>query len=134
MRTDVFFDTNVLLYFASEEPVKSARSATLLQGGGVVSAQVLNEFASVSLGGKRRLSFAEVRTTLNAVLACCAVVPLTVETHLTGLRYAETHRLSVYDAMVLAAAVLSGCSVLYTEDMHDGLVVDGVTVRNPYKP
>lgn len=133
MRTDVFFDTNVLLYFASAEPVKAARSAALLRQGGIVSAQVLNEFASVSLGKKRRLSFTEVRITLNAVLACCLVVPLTIDTHLTGLRYAEANKLPVYDAMILAAAVLSGCSVLYTEDMHNGLVIDGVTIRNPYK-
>jgi predicted nucleic acid-binding protein len=122
------------LYFASAEPVKAARSAALLRQGGVVSPQVLNEFASVSLGKKRRLTFVEVRTTLNAVLACCLVTPLTVETHLTGLTYAETHRLSLYEAMIVASAVLAGCSVLYSEDMHNGRVIDGVTVTNPYKP
>ena len=133
MRTDVFFDTNVLLYLVSKEAVKAARSETLLRQGGIINPQVLNEFASVSLSNKFGLTFLEVRTSLNAVLASCSVVPLTIDTHLTGLRYAERYKLPVNDSMLLAAAVLSGCTLLYTEDMHNGLVVDGVTVKNPYK-
>lgn len=135
MRTDVFFDTNILLYFVSKEAVKAARSETLLRQGGVISPQVLNEFASASLSKtKFGLTFLEVRTSLNAVLASCLVAPLTIDTHLTGLRYAERYKLPIYDSMIIAAAVLAGCKLLYSEDMHNGLVVDGVTVTNPYKP
>jgi predicted nucleic acid-binding protein len=34
--------------------------------------------------------------------------------------------------MIVAAAQLAGCTVLYSEDMHDGLVVEGLAIRNPY--
>jgi predicted nucleic acid-binding protein len=61
-----------------------------------------------------------------------AVVPLTLETHERGLELAERYRLQLYDGMIVAAAQLAGCTVLYSEDMHDGLVIDGLSIRNPY--
>jgi predicted nucleic acid-binding protein len=46
---------------------------------------------------------------------------------------AERYILNIYDAMIVAAAQLAGCTVLYSEDMHDGLVIDRLTIRNPYR-
>jgi predicted nucleic acid-binding protein len=40
--------------------------------------------------------------------------------------------MNVYDGMIVAAAQLAGCRVLYSEDMHDGLVIDRLTIRNPF--
>jgi predicted nucleic acid-binding protein len=62
------------------------------------------------------------------------VVPVTEETHVLGLALAARHSLSLYDGMIVAAAQLAGCTVLYSEDMHDGLVIDRLTIRNPYAP
>ena len=131
MSSDVFFDTNIIVYFASESDPKAHISAQLLKAGGVVSVQVLNEFTRVGLR-KRRLTFVEIHKTIDAVRAVCKVVALTLETHERGLAYAERYKLGVFDAMIVAAAVLAGCTTLYTEDMHDGLVIDGVTMRNPF--
>ncbi len=64
---------------------------------------------------------------------CVTVVPLTVDTHDRGLALAERYQLSLYDGMIVAAAQLAGCTTLYSEDMHDGLVIDGLTIRNPYR-
>jgi predicted nucleic acid-binding protein len=79
-----------------------------------------------------RLSWAETRDFLDTFRATMKVVPLTLETHERGLDHAERYQLSVYDGMIVAAAQLAGCRVLYSEDMHDGLVIDGLTIRNPY--
>jgi predicted nucleic acid-binding protein len=103
----------------------------LLKRGGVVSVQVLNEFANFTLR-KRELTFLQIKEVLIAVRATCAVVPLTVSTHDRALHIAERHRVHLYDAMIIAAALLAGCGTLYTEDMHDGLTIDGLTIRNPY--
>ena len=61
------------------------------------------------------------------------MVPVTLETHARGLVYAERHQLAIYDSMIVAAAALAGCTTLFSEDMHNGLVIDGVTVKNPYE-
>ena len=128
----VFFDSNVVVYFASDDADKEPISAALLKTGGVVSVQVLNEFVNVARR-KYKMPYADVRDVLTAVCATCTVVPLTIETHARGLAYAERYQLSIYDGMILAAAVLAGSTTLYSEDMHDGLVIDGVTVKNPYR-
>jgi predicted nucleic acid-binding protein len=129
--SDCFFDTNIIGYFASVSAEKARISARLLKGGGVVSVQVLNEFANFTLR-KRELTFAEIKEVLSAVRATCSVVPLTLETHERALVIAERYKLHLYDTMIVAAALLAGCTTLYTEDLLDGLVIDGLTVRNPY--
>ena len=129
--TDSFFDTNILIYFASAHVAKADRSATLLRAGGIVSVQVLNEFASVARR-KYGLPWTSVRVVIAAIRSTCKVVPLTVETHELGLALAERHNLNVFDGLIVAAAKLARCTTLYSEDMHDGLVIDGLTIRNPY--
>jgi predicted nucleic acid-binding protein len=129
--TEAFFDTNIVGYFASADAVKAKRSSELLRAGGFVSVQVLNEFASLARR-KHALPWSNVRTVLAAVRSTCTVASLTTTTHEVGLALAERYQLNVYDGMIVAAAQLAGCTVLYSEDMQDGLVIDGLTIRNPY--
>lgn len=126
-----FFDTNVVLYLLSEDAAKADRAEELLRLGGVVSVQVLNEFASVAVR-KLGMSFDEIREVLDPLRTVCQVVSITAETHDLGLRLAQRYGLSVYDAMIVAAALLAGCKTVVSEDMQDGQVIDGLTVRNPF--
>ena len=128
---EVFFDSNVLVYLTDTESGKAERTEDFLADGGVISVQVMNEFASVALR-KVCLSWDETRDFLDTFRATLKIVPLTLETHERGLDLAQRYQLNVYDGMILAAAQLAGCATLYSEDMHDGLVIDGLTVRNPY--
>ncbi len=90
---DVFFDTNILVYLVSSDLEKAGRSEALLAGGGTVSVQVLNEFASAARR-KTKLSFAEIKGILADVRRICAVKPIDVETHELGLDIAERYRFS----------------------------------------
>jgi predicted nucleic acid-binding protein len=128
---EVFFDSNVLIYLTDAESGKAVRAEDLLADGGVISVQVLNEFANVALR-KVRLSWPETRDFLDTFRVTLMIVPLTIEMHDRGLALAEQYRLNVYDGMIIAAAQLAGCTVLYSEDMHDGLVIDRLTIRNPF--
>ncbi len=125
-----FFDTNVLLYLITIDG-KAEKAETLLKAGGVVSVQVLNEFASVS-SRKYKLAWPEVREALATIRAGCEVIPLTVEIHESGLAIAEKYGFSFYDSLILAAAVEAKCRLVYSEDMRNGQVVQGVTIRNPF--
>lgn len=127
-----FLDTNVLLYLLSGEEGKADSAEKLLLGGGVVSVQVLNEFASVALR-KLHLGFDEIREILGAIRSLCRVDALTEEVHDLGLEIAEAHRISLYDAMIVASAVLAGCKTVLSEDLHDGAELEGVRVRNPFR-
>ena len=127
-----FLDTNVLLYLLSGEEGKADRAEKLLSDGGVVSVQVLNEFASVALR-KLHLGFDEIREILGAIRSLCRVDALTEEVHDLGLEIAEAHRISLYDAMIVASAVLAGCNTVLSEDLHDGAELEGVRIRNPFR-
>ena len=131
VQSDSFFDTNIIGYFASINTEKAPISARLLRRGGIVSVQVLNEFANFTLR-KRELTFLQVKEVLLVVRSTCTVVPLTLETHDRALQVAERHKVHLYDALIIAAALLAGCGTLYTVDMHDGFTIDGLAIRNPY--
>jgi predicted nucleic acid-binding protein len=106
---EIFFDTNVLLYLISGDPVKADEAETLISGGGVISAQVLNEFASVA-SRKRSLRPREIREVLSAVRAVCSLEPVTVQTHDLAFDLLERVQLSFYDALIVAAAALAKMS------------------------
>lgn len=128
---EVFFDSNILVYLTDTESGKAGQTEDLLAEGGVISVQVMNEFANVALR-KVCLGWSETRDFLDTFRATLEIVPLTLETHERGIALAERYSLSVYDGMIVAAAMMAGCKTLYSEDMHDGLVIDGLTIRNPY--
>ena len=127
-----FFDTNVLIYILSGDDTRADRAEQELSAGGTISIQVLNEFASVA-SRKLRMSIAEIREVLATIRSVCTVVPLNEETHDVGLAIAERHGLSVYDAMIVASALLAGCTTLVSEDLQHGQILDGrLKVRNPF--
>ncbi len=128
---EAFLDTNVLLYLLSSEPTKADRAETLISYGGVISVQVLNEFASVATR-KLSMSVPEIREVLSTVRTLCDVVPLSAQTHDLALDFAERYHLSIFDALIIAAAVQAKCRVLYSEDMQHGQKIEGLTIRNPF--
>jgi predicted nucleic acid-binding protein len=129
---NAFFDTNVLLYLLSEDAAKADRAEGLLADGGVISVQVLNEFAAVA-SRKLGLSWPEIRELLETAQSLCRVEPLTIATHERGLTIAERYGFSVYDSLIVSSALLAGCSVLWTEDLQDGQrIEDQLTVKSPF--
>lgn len=127
-----FLDTNILLYLLSGDSRKADRAEALIATGGIISVQVLNEFAAVATR-KLGMSWPEVDDVLEAVQTVCAVEPLTLETHERGKALARRYGLSVYDAMIIAAARIAGTDTLYSEDMQHGLrIEDALVVRNPF--
>jgi predicted nucleic acid-binding protein len=129
-----FFDTNVVLYLLSADATKADRAEELISSGGTISVQVLNEFVSVA-SRKLRMPSSEIREVLSQVRAVCTIEPITIETHDGALHIAERHGLSIYDALIVSAALLAGCRTLHSEDMQDGQVIERqLTIRNPFAP
>jgi predicted nucleic acid-binding protein len=130
--TNRFFDTNLLLYLFSSSPEKADTVETLLSEGGTISVQVLNEFAAVARR-KLQMTFAEISEIADTLTQTLKVVPLTLEIHRRGLQLAERYGYSVYDAMILAAALESGCKQLLTEDLkHQQRVESILDIINPF--
>jgi predicted nucleic acid-binding protein len=126
-----FADTNVVLYLLDDGP-KADRAGVILEQGPRISIQVLNE-ALVNCRRKAGLGWEETETFLAGVRALCPVEELTLHTHDVGRALAERYRLSVYDAMIVASALIAGCATLWSEDMQDGLLVENkLRIANPF--
>ena len=127
-----FLDSNVVLYLLSGDAAKADRAQALLEAGGVISVQVLNEVTSICLR-KLKMPWLEVEALLRAVKAACEVMPLTVVSHEKAVELAKRFQLSFYDANIVASAHLSGAPVLLSEDMHSGMQIDRLFIQNPFK-
>ena len=128
-----FFDSNVLLYLASSDRRRADRAEQIVDEGGTISVQVLNEIANVARR-KTSLSWPETHAFLSMIRGLLAVEPLTVATHDAGLALAERYELSIYDGMIAAAAIQAECDTLWSEDMQDGMLLDGrLRIVNPFR-
>jgi predicted nucleic acid-binding protein len=127
-----FIDSNVILYLL-DDGAKADQAEAVLAHGGVISVQVLNEVL-VNCVRKAGMSLDEAGALLAGIRRLCRVVDLTVDVHDAGRAVAARYGLSIYDAMIVGAALLAGCDRLLSEDMQDGLVIEGVlTVVNPFR-
>lgn len=134
MPAKAFLDTNVLVYALAQNDPRSERAEEFLAQGGIVSVQILNEFVSVARR-KLRMSWKAIAEGLGAIRVLCpSVVPIMIETHDAALEIAQKYDCEIYDAMVLASALEARCSVLYSEDLQDGQLIEGkLRIRNPFK-
>lgn len=126
-----FFDTNILVY-AFLDVAKREAALNLIASGGVISAQVLNEFTNVARR-KRERDWPEIERAVSVIRTRFGdVVPLTADIHASAIALARDHRLSFYDALIVAAAQEAGCDTLYTEDMQHGRKFGGLVIVNPF--
>jgi len=127
-----FLDSNIVLYLASGDLRKADRAQELVAEGGTISVQVLNEIANISRR-KMGLSWAETRNFLLMIRGLLKVEPITIEIHDVGISLAERYQLSVYDSMIVSAALSAECDTLLSEDLQDGLLINGrLRVLNPF--
>lgn len=136
IRVASFIDSNVLVYAeASDEPEKQTAALTLLRslklsGNGVISTQVLQEYANVALR-KMGLDANHVRNQLVAHQQF-EVVQVTPAIIRGALDMHQTRSLSFYDALIVQAASVAGCDTLYSEDLNTGEIINGVKIINPF--
>ena len=126
-----FFDTNIIVY-AQQMDGKGDRARALLAGGGKLSVQVLNEFAAVSRRKQRR-DWREIDQAVADVLTMVdPPMPLTLDLHYAARALAQDHQLSFYDALIVSAAIETGCDTLFSEDMQHGRSIGGLAIVNPF--
>ncbi len=136
--TKTFLDSNVVIYANDErDPAKQAIARewiarVMREGTGVVSTQVMQEYAVTALKKLRQDPDAVLRQlllleSLEVILLTPALIRRGVELH---LRY----RIDVWDASILAAAELARCERVLSEDFNPGQLYTNVRVENPFAP
>ena len=134
----VFVDTNLWVYrLDKREAAKSRQVAQWLRELArnheiVVSTQVLIELRAVlTRKFKPALAARDVRIALEA-LAQFEVVAADANLVLDANELAQVEQLQWFDALIVEAAIRSGCTRLYSEDLGHGRSFAGLTVCNPF--
>jgi predicted nucleic acid-binding protein len=132
----VFIDTNVIVYAddldagARRERAREVLQQVLIDGNGVVSTQVLQEFF---VAATRKLGVAaEIARRKVELLARLDVVTIEPSLILDAIDLHRLHPISSWDALIVQSAVASGCRRLLTEDLQSGRNIGGVQIENPF--
>ncbi len=132
-----FFDTNVLVYSDdADAPPKQTRALELIaehrrDRSGVVSTQVIQEYFVAAT--KKLGVTAPVARRKAELFGRFELVPIGLDDILGAIDLHRLHQLSFWDGLIIRAALASGCTRLYSEDLHDGWRLDGLVVINPFK-
>lgn len=131
----IFVDTNILVYFISSDEGKKVKAKEVIFSSQEVylSSQVMSEFISVCLT-KNLLGLEDITIIVDnyiEVLLFSAVEDSTIK---KALQVKKDTNYSYWDCLIIASALENNCSVLYTEDMQDGQVIENnLTIVNPFK-
>ncbi len=139
MSANYFLDTNLFVYaFDQQAPEKQSRALllienALLDGRGIISTQVMQEFLNVATHKfAAPLTLSDRQQYVRRVLyPLCRVFP-DLDLYEAALQIQAETGYSFYDSLILAGAVAGNCSVLYTEDLQNGRTVRGVHIQNPF--
>ena len=131
-----FLDTNVLVYSDDhDEPTKQAKALDILEetrltSTGVLSTQVLTEYfvsATKKLGVPAPIAREKVE-----VLSHFEVVVIDVEDVLAAIDLQRLNELSFWDSLIVRAALASGCTLLFSEDIQHGRRFGSLEIMNPF--
>lgn len=132
----VTFDSNILVYAVDARAGPKHAVAMDVLGriahtSGVLLLQSMGEFFRITTR-KLGISISDSRSALASWRAVFPVHASDEASFDLAVTIVADHRLSFWDAMIVAAAKEAGCEVLLSEDMQDGQVVAGVRVLNPF--
>jgi predicted nucleic acid-binding protein len=138
MNARSFLVTNIFVYcFDTSAPQKGRRAEELIYEAlatkqGVISYQVMQEFTAVVRRFRIPMRFEDIEDYCQTTLLPLLTVYFTPELYWRALNLARRDQLSWYDALIVAAALQSGCKVLYSEDLQRGRRFGELVVENPF--
>ena len=136
-KTKVFFDSNILIYFADgADPQKQQIAEKLIKNAvindnGVISTQSLQEFFAATTR-KLMCSKEKAKDYLENFKDSFVVEQISVTHILKAVDICIKNQFSFWDSLILAAAIQSGCVICYSEDLTNGQLVEGVKIVNPF--
>ncbi|MCX6049233.1 MAG: PIN domain-containing protein [Chloroflexi bacterium] len=134
-----FLDTNIFVYsFDLSAPIKQQIARQWIEDAlrtqrGIISTQIIQEFLNVALRKfVRPMNGTESREYIKIVLSplCQHYPSLAFYDH--ALLLQQQTGFSFYDSLVVTAAVETGCRTLLSEDLQNGRIIEGMTIRNPF--
>jgi len=136
MLDKVFLDTNVILYsYSIDEAYKQNVAQEILEKNVnlYISKQVINEVVNI-LFKKIKLNAEEIKNVILELDTEFEILDFDITTQIKAIRLKKDYNFQFYDSLIIATALENNCTVLYSEDMQDGLVIDErLKIINPFK-
>ena len=136
-RTAAFIDSNIWLYafISGQDAAKSKIAQQLIaenDGNVVISSQVIIEIVA-NLSKKSQLQETELRQLIAGFYQDHQVLNVGELIMFSASYLREQYSFSYWDSLIVAAALQANATVLYSEDMQTGLVIDQrLTIINPF--
>lgn len=134
-RPPVFIDTNIWLFMIDDaDEVKQNLSKRLINKNDVViTTQILNEL-TVNLIKKYGYTEMMIRDFIAKIYEKHKVIEMDGKIYNTASLFREKYYLGYWDSIIIAAAFEAQASMVYSDKIKDGLVIEGrLGVINPYK-
>jgi predicted nucleic acid-binding protein len=133
MKDDFFVDSNVFLYINDfENALKYKIALDLLFSEPFISSQVVFECINVCRK-KFKQTLPQAIEFGEMLLRHCKIVSETKETTQLAVSIFEKYMLQPFDSKIIASALYHNCTILYSEDIQDGLVIENkLRVVNPF--
>ena len=134
MSDKVFLDSNILVYCYSTSDINKQNIARLLAAGdnSCISTQVLNETANV-LNKKYAVSWNNLEILISDFENNFTIHTITPENIKQACRIADRYQFSFYDSRIISSAMECNCSILYSEDLNHGQLIDNaIRIINPF--
>ncbi|MCH8231261.1 MAG: PIN domain-containing protein [Bacteroidetes bacterium] len=139
MKDKFFLDTNLFIYTfndkASDKQIKATEliELALLKDSGSISYQVIQEFVNVvSKTFQPRMAPDDISSYLKSTMFPICNVYFTKGLVDKAIKILDSLKYGWYDSLIISAALESGVSILYTEDLQNGQVIEGVEIVNPF--
>ncbi|RKZ38727.1 MAG: DNA-binding protein [Gammaproteobacteria bacterium] len=130
-----FFDTNTVVYlYSQDEPDKQSIAKNLFKNNQpIISTQVLGEFSNV-LRRKFQQEYTDIAVAVSQVTAIVSeVATITNDNIISALNLADKYHYSFYDSLIIAVALAENCTILYSEDLQHGQLIEStLTIQNPF--
>jgi len=135
-----FIDSNIWLYRLIINPrdpdaIPKQQIATTITNSqnSLISIQVVNEVCA-NLIRKAGFNNAQIQILLEELAQGCEILPVSLETLQSAVKLRDRYLLSFWDSLIVASAVLGDASILYSEDMQDGLILENtLQIVNPFR-
>ena len=133
----VFFDSNILVYYADENDARKQKIATALikdaidSGNGVISTQCLQEFYNV-VTKKLLCDKEKAKEMVKMFSENISVAKISVPLILSAVDISIKSQFSFWDSLIISAASDTGCATVYSEDLSDQQIVAGAKIQNPF--
>jgi predicted nucleic acid-binding protein len=129
----IALDSNILIYNHSLDCEKKKIIAmNFFYDNPVVSSQVISEYLNV-MRKRFKIEKNELMQLCSLWLEKCTVQPVILSTTKLAQNLVGRYDFQIFDGIIVAAALEANCDILYSEDMHNGLIVeDTLKIVNPF--